>query len=69
MMDRFDELDALRGLPKYTVTHSQWVPAIFSRMLKLPEEERARFNLSAHRLAIHTAAPCPRMVKEEREAA
>jgi fatty-acyl-CoA synthase len=65
MMDRFDALDALRALEKYGVSHSQWVPTMFSRMLKLPEEERARFDLSAHRLAIHAAAPCPRKVKEE----
>jgi fatty-acyl-CoA synthase len=64
MMERFDALDALRALEKYAVTHSQWVPTMFSRMLKLPEEERARFDLSTHRLAIHAAAPCPRKVKE-----
>ncbi len=65
MMDRFDARDALQALEKYAVTHSQWVPTMFSRMLKLPEEERARFDLSAHRVAIHAAAPCPRKVKEE----
>jgi fatty-acyl-CoA synthase len=65
MMDRFDARDALRALEKYAVTHSQWVPTMFSRMLKLPEEERVRFDLSAHRLAIHAAAPCPRKVKQE----
>jgi fatty-acyl-CoA synthase len=65
MMDRFDARDALQALAKYAVTHSQWVPTMFSRMLKLPEEERARFDLSAHRVAIHAAAPCPRKVKEE----
>ena len=65
MMDRFDALDALEALEKYAVTHSQWVPTMFSRMLKLPEEERTRFDFSAHQLAIHGAAPCPRRVKEE----
>ena len=65
MMERFDALEALRALERYTVTHSQWVPTMFSRMLKLPEEERERFDLSALRVAIHAAAPCPRKVKEE----
>jgi fatty-acyl-CoA synthase len=37
---------------------------MFSRMLKLPEEDRERFDLSAHGVAIHAAAPCPRPVKE-----
>jgi fatty-acyl-CoA synthase len=65
MMDRFDARDALRALEKYAVSHSQWVPTMFSRMLKLPEEERAGLDLSAHRVAIHAAAPCPRKVKEQ----
>lgn len=65
MMDRFDARDALAALEKHAVTHSQWVPTMFSRMLKLPAEERARFDLSAHRVAIHAAAPCPRKVKEQ----
>ena len=38
---------------------------MFSRMLKLPEEERTGFDLSAHRVAVHAAAPCPRKVKEQ----
>jgi fatty-acyl-CoA synthase len=65
MMERFEALEALQALEKYAITHSQWVPTMFSRMLKLPEEERARFDLSAHRVAIHAAAPCPRKVKEQ----
>jgi len=65
MMGRFDALEALRALEKYAVTHSQWVPTMFSRMLKLPERERTRFDLSAHRVAVHAAAPCPRKVKEQ----
>ncbi len=65
MMDRFDPLRALEAMERYAITHSQWVPTMFSRMLKLPEEERARFDLSAHRVAIHAAAPCPRKVKEQ----
>jgi fatty-acyl-CoA synthase len=65
MMDRFDPVEALRAMEKHAVTHSQWVPTMFTRMLKLPEEERAGFDLAAHRVAIHAAAPCPRTVKEE----
>jgi len=65
MMERFDAREALQALEQYAVTHSQWVPTMFSRMLKLPDEERARFDLSAHQVAIHAAAPCPRKVKEQ----
>ncbi len=48
---------------KYQVTHSQWVPTMFVRMLKLPEAERTQFDLSSHRCAIHAAAPCPVEIK------
>jgi fatty-acyl-CoA synthase len=65
MMERFDAREALQALETYAVTHSQWVPTMFSRMLKLPEEERTGFDLSVHRVAIHAAAPCPRKVKEQ----
>ena len=65
LMDRFEPIAALQAMEKHAVTHTQWVPTMFTRMLKLPEEERAGFDLSAHRVAIHAAAPCPRKVKEE----
>ena len=62
-MHHFDALEALEALERHRVTHSQWVPTMFSRMLKLPEEDRNRFDLSAHKCAIHAAAPCPVPVK------
>ncbi|MBC8340108.1 MAG: AMP-binding protein, partial [Proteobacteria bacterium] len=65
MMEHFDPLDALRAMEKYAVTHTQWVPTMFTRMLKLPEEKRKGFAFPAHQVAIHAAAPCPRKVKEE----
>ena len=65
MMERFDPVESLRWIQDYHVTHSQWVPTMFSRMLKLADEERLGFDLSSHRVAIHAAAPCPRKVKEQ----
>src|SRR5690606_25876567 len=63
MMPRFDETEALAAIERHRVTHSQWVPTMFTRMLKLPEAERGRFDLSSHRVAVHAAAPCPEGVK------
>lgn len=63
MMERFDAVAALRAIERYRVTHSQWVPTMFVRMLKLDEHERARHDLSSHRVAVHAAAPCPVEVK------
>ncbi|QUH03085.1 acyl-CoA synthetase [Saccharopolyspora erythraea] len=62
MMEHFDPEDALRAIERHRVTHSQWVPTMFVRMLKLPESAR-RHDLSSHRVAIHAAAPCPVDVK------
>lgn len=64
MMERFDPEGALAAIERYGVTHSQWVPTMFVRMLKLPDEVRSRYDLSSHRVAIHAAAPCPVSVKE-----
>lgn len=64
MMERFDAVEALRALEAHRITHSQWVPTMFVRLLKLPDDVRGSFDLSAHRVAIHAAAPCPAEVKE-----
>jgi acyl-CoA synthetase (AMP-forming)/AMP-acid ligase II len=65
IMDQFDAVEALRLIEKHRATHSQWVPPMFVRMLKLPSEERTRYDVSSLRVAIHAAAPCPIPVKEQ----
>ncbi|MEZ5560267.1 MAG: AMP-binding protein [Pseudomonadales bacterium] len=65
MMPRFDEIGALQAIQDFKVTHSQWVPTMFTRMLKLPEADRSGFDLSSHKVAIHAAAPCPVGIKQQ----
>lgn len=65
MMDRFEPELALQLIERYRVTHSQWVPTMFIRLLKLPDEVRHRYDLSSQRCAIHAAAPCPQDVKRK----
>jgi fatty-acyl-CoA synthase/long-chain acyl-CoA synthetase len=65
IMEKFDAFDALRAIEKYKVTLSQWVPTMFVRMLKIPEEERLQYDLSSQKLALHAAAPIPIPVKEQ----
>jgi long-chain acyl-CoA synthetase len=65
MMPRFDEIGSLKAIEDYKVTHSQWVPTMFSRMLKIDEKDRSGFDLSTHKIAIHAAAPCPKGVKQQ----
>ncbi|WP_326833153.1 acyl-CoA synthetase [Alteripontixanthobacter maritimus] len=63
IMRKFDPAAALGHIETYRITHSQWVPTHFVRMLKLPEDERQKHDLSSHRMALHAAAPCPVEVK------
>jgi len=65
VMENFDAEGALAAIEKYRVTHSQWVPTMFVRMLKLPEETRARYDMSSLELAVHAAAPCPVGIKKQ----
>ncbi|WP_174185722.1 acyl-CoA synthetase [Nocardia barduliensis] len=63
VMEKFDAEQALAAIERYRVTHSQWVPTMFVRMLKLDEAVRARYDVSSLRVAVHAAAPCPVDVK------
>ncbi|WP_245627238.1 acyl-CoA synthetase [Kribbia dieselivorans] len=63
VMPKFDAEESLKLIDEYKVTHSQWVPTMFVRMLKLPEEVRAKYDVSSMRIAVHAAAPCPADVK------
>ena len=65
MMQRFDPELSLKYIEQYRITHSQWVPTMFVRMLKLTDELRDRYDLSSHRCAIHAAAPCPVEIKQQ----
>lgn len=64
MMRKFDPRQALALIARHGVTHSQWVPTMFVRMLEIPESERAVIDIRTMRVAIHAAAPCPPHVKE-----
>jgi len=62
-MEHFEPQQALQLIDEHRVTLSQWVPTMFVRMLKLPPEARQGYDLGSHRLAAHSAAPCPVEVK------
>ena len=65
IMESFDPERYLALVEKWGVTHTQLVPTMFSRMLKLPEEVRKRYDLSSLEITVHAAAPCPAAVKED----
>lgn len=63
VMKKFDPERYLALVEQYRVTHSQLVPTMFVRMLKLPDDVRAKYDVSSMKVAIHAAAPCPVEVK------
>jgi long-chain acyl-CoA synthetase len=63
MMAKFDAEAVLRLIEAHRVTHAQFVPTMFVRMLKLPEAVRRKYDLSSLECVIHAAAPCPVDVK------
>jgi long-chain acyl-CoA synthetase len=65
IMERFEPERYLEFVEAYRVTHSLLVPTMFSRMLKLSEAARNRYDHSSLEIAIHGAAPCPVPVKEQ----
>ncbi len=65
IMERFDPIEYLRLVEEYSVSHTQLVPTMFSRMLKLAAGDRERFDLSSLEVAVHAAAPCPVQVKHD----
>lgn len=65
VMDKFDAEGSLKAIEDFRVTHSQWVPTMFVRLLKLPESIRQTFDVSSMEVAIHAAAPCPVDVKRQ----
>src|SRR3546814_18267709 len=64
LMKKFDPEGALAAIEKYRCNAAQFVPTHFVRMLKLPEEVRARYDVSSMQSALHAAAPCPITVQQ-----
>lgn len=63
IMENFDAETYLQLIKKYRITHTQLVPTMFVRMLKLPDDVRLGYDLSSLEMAIHAAAPCPEKIK------
>ncbi|MBL8332843.1 MAG: AMP-binding protein [Rubrivivax sp.] len=65
IMEHFDAEQFLALVEKHRINSSQLVPTMFSRMLKLPDDVRRRYDLSSLKFVVHAAAPCPVQVKEQ----
>jgi long-chain acyl-CoA synthetase len=64
VMEHFDAEQWLALVERHAVTHCQMVPVMFSRLLRLPAEVRARYDTSSLQCIVHAAAPCPVHVKQ-----
>ena len=65
IMKNFDAEGYLAAVEKFRATHSQLVPTMFVRRLKLAPEIRGKYDISSLRGAIHAAAPCPVDIKQQ----
>ncbi len=64
-LEHFDPELLLRTMEAHHVTHGQFVPTMFVRLLKLDEAIRSNYDLSSIKVAIHAAAPCPIPIKRQ----
>jgi long-chain acyl-CoA synthetase len=64
ILPTWDAVDWLRLVSEHRVTSTFMTPAHFIRILEVPEDERAKYDLSSLRLIIHGGAPCPIPIKE-----
>ena len=65
LMPRFDAEELLRLIDRHGITHMHMVPTMFVRLLALPNEVKAKYDLSTLESVIHGAAPCPPEVKRK----
>jgi long-chain acyl-CoA synthetase len=65
LMDKWQPEEMLRLIEERSVTTSHMVPTQFHRLLALPEDVRAKYDVTSLRHMIHAAAPCPVDVKHK----
>jgi len=65
VMETFDPRRCLELIERHRVTYAQFVPTMFVRMLRLPLEERQRYDVSSLQVVVHAAAPCPIAIKRQ----
>jgi len=65
VMDKWTPEGMLHLIDEYKVTTTHMVPTQFVRLLGLPEDVRAKYDVSSTRHMIHAAAPCPPQIKRQ----
>jgi long-chain acyl-CoA synthetase len=57
--DRWDSRQVLRLIDQRRVTHAHLAPIMLQRLLAVPRDERAAFDVSSLKHIMHGGAPCP----------
>src|SRR3977135_1438528 len=65
VMDKFAAEGCLHAIQRHRVTHGQFVPVMFTRMLKLPQPVRDSYDLASLKRVMHAAAPRTVEIKKE----
>lgn len=65
IMEKFDAERTLQLIDRHRVTTAYMVPTQFVRLLKLPDDVKAKYDVSSLEVVVHSAAPCPRDVKSK----
>jgi fatty-acyl-CoA synthase len=65
ILEKFTPEGALEAIQKHRITHGQFVPVMFTRMLKLPETVRTSYDVTSLERVMHAAAPCPVEIKKQ----
>jgi len=63
MMDGWSAGDTLALIEQHGITHTHMVPTMFHRLLSLPDDVKAKYDISSLIFILHGAAPCPVDVK------
>jgi long-chain acyl-CoA synthetase len=64
ILGKFDPEATLRTIADCGVTTAYMVPTQFVRLLRLPDDVRAAYDVSSLQVVVHSAAPCPVDVKQ-----
>ena len=65
VMPKFDAEDALRHIERHRCTTTFMAPTLLKRIVDLPADVRARYDVRSMRSIVVAAAPCPMRVKEQ----
>ena len=64
VLPKFDAGTAVAEIATYRCTSTFMAPTLLKRLVDLPADERARYDVSSMRVIVVAAAPCPMAVKE-----